>query len=128
MQTRGRCDGLVVVIDDDDDTRELLREVLEGNGYSVATAEDGVVAMGVLEDAAEVCFVLLDLMMPRMDGHAVLAAMAAHPRLALMRVCISTSAPDRAPKGVPCLPKPLDMDQLLAVVDEHCRSARSGPA
>ena len=112
--------GVVVVVEDEEDTRELLRELLEDRGYTVATAEDGAKAISVLHSTPGVCFVILDLVMPRMDGFAVLAELAADPELSTLPVCISTSATDRAPAGLPCLPKPVDVERLYALVGEHC--------
>ena len=114
------CDGLVVIVEDEEDTRELLQELLEERGYRVATAQDGVEALDVLRASERVCFVLLDMMMPRLDGFGVLSALAADPALSKLRVCISTSAPERAPLGVTCLPKPIDIERLFEIVDEHC--------
>lgn len=118
------CDGVVVVVEDEQDTRELLQELLEGRGYRVVTAQDGVEALAVLRSAGLVCFVLLDMMMPTLDGFGVVAALAADPGLSKVRVCISTSAPERAPPGLMCLPKPLDIERLFEIVDGHCAAER----
>ncbi len=118
------CDGVVVVVEDEEDTRELLQELLEGRGYRVVTAQDGVEGLAVLRATELVCFVLLDMMMPRLDGFGVLSALAADPGLSKLRVCISTSAPERAPPGLTCLPKPLDIERLFEIVDEHCAAER----
>ena len=121
MQTQP-CKGTVVVVDDEQDTRELICELVEARGYRVVSAEDGVAALEVLATVEQVCFVVLDLVMPRMDGFGVLRALAADPRLRGVNVCVSTSAPDRAPPGVPCLAKPIDVDRLLSIIDERCSS------
>jgi CheY-like chemotaxis protein len=112
--------GLVVVVEDEEDSRELLRELLENHGYRVETAEDGVEALEVLARTEGVSLVLVDLLMPRMDGFALLDALAGDPRLSRLKVVVSTSAPDRVPSGVPCLPKPIDIEQLLALVAAAC--------
>ncbi|MEO7034704.1 MAG: response regulator [Polyangiaceae bacterium] len=114
------CSGVVVLVEDDEDTRELLRVVLERRGYRVATAADGVEGLDLLRATSAVCFVLLDLFMPRMDGFGVLRAIASDPKLADLPLCLSTSAPDAAPKGVACLPKPIDLARLFAMIDLHC--------
>lgn len=112
------CTGYVVIVDDEEDTRELLRELLEARGYKVATASDGIEALDVLQGLPRICLLLLDLMMPHMDGFEVLKRLPgkSHP----IPVWISTSAPDRAPPGLPCLPKPIDVPTLLSRVAEHC--------
>ena len=114
------CRGVVVVVEDDEDTRELLKTVLQRRGYRVATAEDGLDGLDVLRTTDAVCFVLVDLFMPRMDGFGLLRAMVSDPKLAELPVCLSTSAPDAAPVGVACLPKPIDLAQLFAMIDLHC--------
>lgn len=114
------CAGVVVIVEDDEDTRELLREILEHRGHAVVTAEDGVHAIELFNRMPRICLVILDLVMPRMDGIAVLNAMALDSKLSVLHVCISTSTPDRAPPGLPCLPKPINVDRLFALVDEHC--------
>ena len=59
----------VLVVDDDKNTRRLIRAVLEADNYTVSTAADGVEALAVL-DNAYIDLVVLDVMMPRMDGYA----------------------------------------------------------
>jgi CheY-like chemotaxis protein len=114
------CLGAVVVIEDDEDTRELLKTVLQRRGYRVATAADGLDGLDLLRTTDVVCFVLVDLFMPRMDGFGLLQAMGNDPRLATFPVCLSTSAPDAAPEGVACLPKPIDLPRLFAMIELHC--------
>lgn len=58
---------LILVVDDDLETRNMIREMLEGQGFSVETAEDGVAALNILEKQ-KFDLVLMDLAMPRMDG------------------------------------------------------------
>jgi CheY-like chemotaxis protein len=75
-----------VIVEDEVDARELLQEVLEGSGYRVATAQDGVEALDIFR-AQQVCFVVLDLFMPRLDGFEVLKALAGDPTLAKVHPC-----------------------------------------
>ena len=114
------CLGVVVVVEDDEDTRELLQTVLQRRGYRVATAPDGLDGLDLLRKTDSVCFVLVDLFMPRMDGFGMLRAMVNDPKLANLPVCLSTSAPDAAPAGVACLPKPIDLPRLFAMIALHC--------
>jgi len=120
MMTSVPCLGVVVVVEDDEDTRELLQTVLQRRGYRVATATDGLDGLDLLRTTDGVCFVLLDLFMPRMDGFGMLRAMVNDPKLANLPVCLSTSAPDAAPAGVACLPKPIDLPRLFAMIALHC--------
>ncbi|HYP97639.1 MAG TPA: response regulator [Polyangiaceae bacterium] len=121
------CLGVVVVVEDDDDTRELLQTVLERRGYRVLTASDGIDGLSLLRATDAVCFVLLDLFMPRMDGLGLLRAMSDDLRLAELPVCISTSAPDVTPPGLACLPKPIDLPSLFAMIDSHCAASDAAP-
>jgi len=121
MVDPSRC--MVVVVEDEADSRELLQEVLESRGYRVATAVDGVDALVVLRSLDNVCLVILDLVMPRLDGAGLLKVMAADEKLAALPVCVSTSAPDRCPPGLPCLPKPVDLDSLFSLVAANCPHA-----
>src|SRR5687768_15619315 len=72
----------VLVVDDDEDIRETLRDVLQDEGYVVATARDGQQAMHYLAANAAQVIMLLDLMMPVKNGWMVLADLAAQPGLA----------------------------------------------
>ena len=121
------CSGVVVVVEDDEDTRELLKTVLLRRGYRVATAADGLDGLDLLRTTDAVCFVLVDLFMPRMDGFGLLRAMLNDPTLAELPVCLSTSAPDAAPPGVACLPKPIDLARLFAMIDSNC-AANAAPS
>jgi len=121
------CLGVVIVVEDDDDTRELLQTVLERRGYRVLTAADGVDGLSLLRATAAICFVLVDLFMPRMDGFGLLRAMRDDLRLAELPVCLSTSAPDAAPPGLACLPKPIDLPALFAMIDSHCAANDTSP-
>ena len=69
--------GRVLLVDDDSRIRAALRTVLENDGWQVAEAESALVALALLEEASPDQLVL-DLEMPRMDGHALLAELAAH--------------------------------------------------
>ena len=58
----------ILVVDDDKNTRLLLRAVLEGENYTVFTANNGVAALDVI-DKEHIDLVVLDIMMPKMDGY-----------------------------------------------------------
>lgn len=81
---------LVMVVDDDPDFRSFVAEVLEQASYDVLQAEDGRQALDLLKDEVP-DLVLLDLMMPYVDGFMVLAYMAQQPRLKEVPVLIATA-------------------------------------
>jgi len=65
--------GPILVVEDDPATREAIRELLEGEGYAVRCAENGRQALEVLARTGPPSLILLDLMMPVMDGWQFLA-------------------------------------------------------
>jgi CheY-like chemotaxis protein len=131
-----RRDRPVLVVDDDAGLRQLLRRMLEPEGYAVIEAENGRVALERLRDVSP-SVVLLDLMMPEMDGFEFVAAFRRHESWRAIPIVVITardlSAADRErlngyvqkilQKGAH------DRDQLLAEVRELVASsvARRGP-
>ncbi len=104
----------VLVVDDDDDVREMLSLVLEAEGFTVRTAWNGQLALQQL--AAFTGIVLLDLRMPIMSGWEVIEALRQSGRLGTIALAICTSSPEDAPVGFPIIPKPVDLDQMLAII------------
>jgi len=110
----------IVVVDDEETICETLKDVFEEEGYAVETATNGVDALTLLRGMPiKPGMVILDLLMPRMDGNAVYAAMKADPTLLDIPVVISTSDPSRAPSGVLIMRKPVDLDVLLDTVRKN---------
>jgi CheY-like chemotaxis protein len=119
--TRSRT---ILAVDDDDAIREMLRLALEMYRYRVVTAADGAEALARLRETPEVGLILLDLMMPEMDGWEFLAAVATDERLARIPVVVVTAFGDRAGaiRVKRILHKPIDLPLLLEAVREHCGS------
>lgn len=116
------CD--VVVVDDDIDIREVIGETLEEAGYRVRSAANGREALAVLDGALSgpnrPCLILLDMMMPEMNGWQFLDLRAQSPELHRIPVVV-VSASARAPENAEgFLRKPVDLDGLLRTVQEHC--------
>jgi two-component system alkaline phosphatase synthesis response regulator PhoP len=121
----------VLVVDDDRSIRETLRYVLEDEGYIVVEAPDGVAALELLRSSPSPSVVLLDLMMPRLDGVGVLSAVMGDQQLASQNAYIVITAnlyrlDNKAAHllddlGVPVVPKPFDMDTLLDKVASAAR-------
>jgi len=107
----------ILVVDDNVDVRESLAEVLELAGYSVETAENGRVALDMLE-AQPADLVLLDLMMPVMDGWQVVEAMRGDRELAGVPVVIVSASTAPPPHGLRILRKPAPVEELLTLVRE----------
>jgi CheY-like chemotaxis protein len=111
----------VLVVEDEEDLREMIREALELNGYSVVTAAEGREALDHLARVENVCLVLLDLLMPGMNGWEFFEEVRRHPQFLSLPVVVHSSASTRAPAGVTrVLQKPLMLESLLRVVREYC--------
>lgn len=117
----------VLVVDDDETIRRVLRMALEDTGYAVSEAAEGRPALAHLRAASDGLIVLLDLNMPGMDGIALLEAVAACQDLMRRHALVlMTAASDRTMPlallkqlqdlRVPVLPKPFHLDDLLAAV------------
>jgi CheY-like chemotaxis protein len=86
--------GNVLVVDDDPTIRDMLRDVLTDEGHRVTTARDGMEALEVLGRGGPF-LILLDLMMPRLDGLGVLRALENHPEVRGDSSVIVMSAAER---------------------------------
>ena len=81
----------VLVVEDEEDLRDMMREALEMSGYAVTAVEEGQQALDALARLEHVCVVLLDLMMPGMNGIEVFAALRADSLIRHLPVMIVTS-------------------------------------
>lgn len=87
---------IALVVDDEQDHRELVRDVLEREGWTVELAVDGLAALGSIPQVRPDVLVL-DLRMPNLDGGGVLKMLRAQPAGRKVRVVVTTGAePDRA--------------------------------
>ena len=115
----------VLVVEDDEGIRESIIELLHEHGFDATGAPDGRSALLALREATELPgLILLDLMMPVMDGWAFRTQQLADPRLKDIPVVIlsATSEPARAASELhvdEVLQKPFDVPHLLSVVDRH---------
>jgi CheY-like chemotaxis protein len=115
----------VLVVEDDQDIRELIRETLAQEGYRVAEAGNGQEALDFMRQHENPCLVLLDLMMPVLSGPELLEIMADDPRLSSYPVLVVSAIADRgsAPGVQRFLRKPVPSDVLRAAVAEYCSPA-----
>ena len=117
---------LVLVVDDDPDILEAICDILGGEDYRVARARNGAEALERV-DAERPDLILLDLMMPVMDGVAFAKALRQRPAARDVPIVVISADgnPQRAasvsPRGY--LAKPFDIDALLAHVASICRPA-----
>lgn len=117
---------VVLVVEDDPDIREVLEEMLDAGGHRVLTASNGREALAVLDRVTAPCLVLLDLMMPVMSGFAFLEELTRRPDKERVNVLlISANAQvEQVARGkgvVGFVRKPFDLDDVLALVDDHAR-------
>jgi DNA-binding response OmpR family regulator len=87
-------DGLILVVDDNEMNRDMLSRRLERQGYRSLAAEDGMQAMGLLRAHNEIDLVLLDIMMPRMNGYQVLEQVKQDETLRHIPVIIISAVDD----------------------------------
>ena len=111
---------MIMIVDDEADIRDSLEEYFQYEGYSVTTAADGAQALASLQQGELPCVIILDLLMPVLDGIQMYQTMRADPRLSAVPVIISTSDPRRAPSGVLIMKKPVNLPSLLRAVEQHC--------
>jgi CheY-like chemotaxis protein len=110
------ADGPILVVDDDDDIRDALVGLLRDAGHPVVEAMDGRQALDVARSSLP-RMILLDLMMPVMDGYEFLAERAKHVSLVDIPVVVITASGTRSVPGASgVLHKPFNVDDLLAVV------------
>jgi CheY-like chemotaxis protein len=115
----------LLVVEDDDDLRDIIRQVLSDANFEVETATHGGEALELLTRGCEPNLILLDLMMPVMNGWAFRERQLANPRLAAIPVLIMTAAnnlDDAAIDGVGLIRKPVNLQDLLNMVRAHARS------
>jgi CheY-like chemotaxis protein len=115
----------ILVVEDEQDLRSTVAEVLQLDGYQVETAAHGREALDLLEDGLDPGLILLDVMMPVMDGHAFREYQLDDPEYADIPVLIFTSSQD-AELGdfgaVEILRKPIGIDALLNAVESYTGS------
>jgi CheY-like chemotaxis protein len=113
---------LVLIVDDDPDLLEVTAFVIEGEGLAVETASDGAEALARLGHGRRPTLVLLDLMMPVMNGWELLAAVAKDPSLAGIPIVVLTAGDHtEVPGAREVLSKPMDLQELLRVVERYVR-------
>lgn len=117
----GASAGPVLVVEDDLETLASIRDVLELDGYSVVTAGHGEEALARLRELPLPKVILLDLMMPIMDGWEFLSRLKQSARLARIPVIVMTAVGSTA--GVEAeviLHKPLEAEHLSRTVAHYC--------
>lgn len=113
----------ILIIEDDESIRESMKNVLELNGFQVAVAADGQEAIQCLGTLPELpCVILLDMMMPGMNGWQFLDFQRANPKYAGIPVivCTALKATAHTVRASAILPKPVELKLLIAAVKAFC--------
>lgn len=116
--------GVVLIVDDDDDIREALAMVLARRGYGAEEAANGQLALERLAEGLQPNLILLDLMMPTMNGWEFIKAMRQDESLARIPIVVLTGHGKMVNNGplagtVDVLGKPIDLSRLFAILERH---------
>jgi CheY-like chemotaxis protein len=115
----------ILVADDEYAVVEALRALLEDEGYAVTTAANGQEALEALDSGPSPDLLLLDVMMPRLDGRQVLRELRARPdRRALPVIMMSAASQPLSPEELGdavFLSKPFDLKRLLRTIEALLR-------
>ena len=124
--------GRVLIVDDDPDIREVISEVLRQEGFDTTEARNGLQALRILQSSGgRADVVLLDLMMPTMDGFHLRMLLRADPLLHQIPIIVMTAHAGvlAAQQGVagqqPVLRKPLNFEALVKTVSETVAFSRA---
>jgi CheY-like chemotaxis protein len=119
----------VLIVDDDPDLLDVTSFVIEDEGMAVETARNGEEALDLLGTGRLPALVLLDLMMPVMNGWEFLAAIANDPVLQRVPVVVLTAGEHtEVPGALEVVSKPMDLKELLRVVERYVRENRDASA
>lgn len=115
----------VLLVEDELDIREDLAYLIENHGHRVETAANGREALQKLHALEPPCMIVLDLMMPLMDGWTFRAELLKDPALATVPVVLISGVTNLQKEAasldaVGFVPKPIDLDKLYALIDQHC--------
>lgn len=114
----------ILLVEDDPDVREDLAYLLQQKGYPVLTAENGLEAFERIRETGVPSIIILDLMMPVMDGWEFRAAMLKEPQLRDIPVVLVSGVADltqdaRLLKATDYLTKPINLKRLYALIEQH---------
>lgn len=111
----------MLVVDDSEDIREMLRDFLEEEGCSVSTAENGADALTQLARTERPCLMFVDLLMPVMDGIELIQKLRESPDWSTIPVVVVSAASTvEPPPGTHILRKPVGPSRILAEVRKAC--------
>lgn len=113
----------ILIVEDDQGIRESIQDYLELEGYQTHAAQNGREGLEVLKSLKEPCLILLDLMMPVMNGWEFLEAKKANSAIADLPVIVVSAIGDETPKPTGIqdfIRKPIDLNRLFVAVRTYC--------
>lgn len=112
----------ILVVEDNKEIQDSLKVALEVEGYNVFTADNGKEALDSLRKNPTPCLILLDLMMPVMNGWEFVEEVSKDIMLSSIPIVVVSAYGDKkgTPKTVGYIQKPVDLDALLNTVSKHC--------
>ena len=111
----------ILVVEDDADALEALGDLLESQGYTVTSARHGAEALDLLGQSPLPRLIVLDLLMPTMDGWEFRRRQKNDPRIADIPVVVVSASSSAKPIDADAvLRKPVDIDRLLETIARHC--------
>lgn len=121
----------ILIVEDDKDIRLACRDLLEGEGFAVETAMNGGDALAFLENHPQPCLILLDMLMPIMNGREFMTGLAKRPHtiVPIPVYLVSATANSNDGKEMGCLgflKKPFNIDALISIVRTHCEMVKNG--
>jgi CheY-like chemotaxis protein len=113
----------ILVVEDEDESRQVLMQILELEGFKAVGASNGAEALDHLRTSDLPCVIILDLLMPVMDGRQFRTALLQVADLATIPVIVVSAIDSSAVSDlgvVKAFRKPLDIDALVKIIREHC--------
>ena len=124
MMARGSPHCPVLIVEDDEDLREMMAQLLTLEGFQAAAVANGREALDYLHQSDKPDVILLDLMMPVMDGWQFRHAQLEDPQISRIPVVVLSAMTNLRSRGdelhaAECLAKPVDVDYLLEAVSRY---------
>lgn len=112
----------ILVVEDNIDIQENLKATLENEGFSVYTADNGREALDQLSKIPTPCVILLDLMMPVMNGWEFVEEINKDIMLSSIPIVVVTAIGDvkKSPQNAEYIAKPINMAALMGAICKHC--------
>ncbi len=122
IETPKKNQSSILIVEDNKDIQESLKLALEQEGFEVYTADNGFLGLELLKKIPSPCLILLDLMMPVMNGWEFVENISKDILLSNIPVIVVSAFADQkdSVKSNGFIQKPIDLDSLLTSVNKHC--------